>query len=389
MSEKFNQDSQSPTGASDIQYSFYWNYNDQLAADREENERKKKKGIRVYVAVLACVFLLCFAMLAATIIWYQTTGIVPGNSTTGVVAEAVKPSVVLIQTASPYSAGNGTGFFLTTDGYIATNYHVVQGAAQISVTLYSGEVMEATLVGYRAEDDLAVIKIEGRGYTPVVVGNSDYMAVGDVAIAIGNPGGPDGGWTTTQGIISALNRTISVEEASYYSEMTMMQTDAQVNPGNSGGPLCNASGEVIGVITRKMTDFEGIGYAIPINEAMRTLNAIMNGELDGFVSSVSKSRPKVGITGTVIAKGDEFQLGGVTYAAPSAGFIVTEIVQNSGAYGIVQVGDIVCSINGKTVSDLESLQNELYKCYVGQTVSFEVWRKNEKITVEITLGVSQ
>ena len=374
---------------SDDSYSFYWNYNDQLAHDNKEKEKKGKRGVFIYVAVLTAVFLVCFAMLAATIILYrQAPAIQPPQTNIGAVAEAVKPSVVLIRAASENSASDGTGFFLTSDGYIATNYHVVGGAVQIAVTLYNGETLDAVIVGYRAEDDLAVIKIEGNGYTPALIGNSDLLTVGDIAIAIGNPGGADGGWTTTQGIISALNRTISVEETAYFSEMKMLQTDAQVNPGNSGGPLCNASGEVIGIITRKMSDFEGIGYAIPITEAMLTLNAIIDGKLDGFVSAVSKSRPKVGITGSEITKGDKFTLGVKEYTAPVSGFFVVEVAPNTGAYGKVEIGDIVYAVNGVTVTGLEDFKNELYKCYVGQKVSFDIYRRGEKVTIEITLGIS-
>ena len=392
MSEQNNQSKQ-PI-ASDDSYSFYWNYNEQIAHDRCENEKKGKRGIIVYVSILAAVFLVSFAMLAATILIYgqgagNSSSIQPQTSTTGAVAEAVKPSVVLVSAASESSAGNGTGFFLTSDGYIITNYHVVEGATQIRATLYNGKVIEAALVGYRAEDDIAVIKIDGKGYPPVTIGDSNALAVGDVAIAIGNPGGADGGWSTTQGIVSALNRTISIEEPAYFSEMKMIQTDAQVNPGNSGGPLCNASGEVIGIITRKMSEFEGIGYAIPITEAMLTINAIMEDKLDGFVSAVSKSRPKIGISGSEIVEGERFTLGGVEYAAPVSGFFVTQVSTNTGAYGIIKVGDILCSVNGVTVTDLEGFKTELYKCYVGQTVTFDIYRKGQKMTVQITLGVTQ
>ena len=393
MSEQNNQSKQNT--ASDDSYSFYWSYNEQLACDKREKERRGKRGVIIYVIVLAAVFLLSFAMLAATILLYgQGTGtaspsVVQPQTTTGAVAEAVKPSVVLVSAASATSAGNGTGFFLTSDGYVITNYHVIEGATQIRVTLYDGKALDATLIGYRAEDDIAVIKIEGTGYPPVSIGDSNALAVGDVAIAIGNPGGADGGWSTTQGIISALNRTISIEEPAYFSEMKMIQTDAQVNPGNSGGPLCNASGEVIGIITRKMTDFEGIGYAIPITEAMLTINAIMEDKLDGFVSQVSKSRPKIGISGSEIVKGEWFTLGGVEYTAPVSGFFVTEVSANTGAYGVVKVGDILCSVNGVTVTDLEGFKAELYKCYVGQTVAFDLYRKGQKMTVRITLGETQ
>ena len=295
---------------------------------------------------------------------------------------------MLISAISGSSGSNGTGFFLTKDGYIVTNYHVVDGADEIHVTLHDGQELAATLVGYRAEDDLAVIKVDGENYPKVSIGNSDALVVGEVAIAIGNPGGAEGGWTTTQGIISALNRVLSVEESAYFSEMKMLQTDAQVNPGNSGGPLCNASGEVIGIVTRKISGYEGIGYAIPINEAMATINAIIDGKLDGFVSQVSKSRPKIGISVVSIVKGEKFTYEGVYYVAPVDGVFIASVVAGGPAVGALEGGDIIFAINGKSVTSIEELQNVLYQCYIGQKVTFDLYRKNQKMTVEITLGVS-
>lgn len=408
MSEKQNKMTQS-NQASDDFHSFYWNYSDQAEIERQEKAKLQKRRILIYVTALAGVFLVCLALLTATVLRtladnaslpapqdpsqiqtqpQQQQQQPQAKPSTSAIAELVKPSVVLIETVSDLSAGSGTGFFLTSNGYIATNHHVIEGATQIRVTLYDGSVLDAKLIGYRAEDDLAVIKVDGLEHRAAKIGDSDALLSGDVAIAIGNPGGADGGWTTTQGIISATNRTISVEEIAYFSEMKMLQTDAQVNPGNSGGPLCNDMGQVIGIITRKMTDYEGMGYAIPINEAMRTLQAIMDGKLDGFVSSVSKSRPKVGITGSEIKKGEKFTLGAREYTALVSGFFVLEVSRNNGAYGIVEIGDIICGVNGVTVTDFETFKTELYKCYVGQKVSFELYRRNQKMTVEITLGVS-
>ena len=397
MSEKQKQDQQqNPNAASDDSYSFYWNYSNQFANDKAQKKKQGNKGIFIYVTVLTCVFLVCFAMLAATVFLYEQgeTGTTPppspAVSNTVAVSARVKPSVVLVQATSTSAISGGTGFILTADGYIVTNYHIVEGTEQIGVTFFDGKKSNAKLIGYRAEDDIAVLKVEGKGYPAVSIGNSDILLSGDVAIAIGNPGGAEGGWTTTQGIISATNRTISIEETAYFSEMKMLQTDAQVNPGNSGGPLCNASGEVIGIITRKLPNYEGIGYAIPINEAMQTIDAIINGKLDGFVSSVSQSRPKVGITGAAVEKGYKFQLEleGEEYTTPVPGFLVTEVSKNNGAYGIVQIGDLICGVNGKTITDFETFKTELYKCYVGQKVTFDIYRRNQKMTVEITLGVS-
>lgn len=395
--------------ASDQFYSFYWNYNDQLAHSRMEKRKKRRRKVVGFCVTLLGIFLICFATFIASVQWaLQNLDVFPQpqqpqintqpqtppptqpqtRPSTADIAEMVKPSVVLIEGATNTATSLGTGFFLTADGYIATNHHIIESAIQIRVTLYDGTVLDAKLIGYRAEDDLAIIKVAGKNYPPVKIGDSNILKAGDIAIAIGNPSGADGGWSTTQGIISATNRIISVEEAAYFSELKMIQTDAPVNPGNSGGPLCNDAGEVIGIVTRKKTDYEGMGYAIPMNEAMLTLQAIMDGKIDGFVSSVSKSRPKIGVTGVEITKGEKFTLGEDEYTAPVAGFFVIEISPNTGAYGIVEIGDIICGVNGVTVSDFESFKTELYKCYVGQKVTFELYRRNQKMTVEITLGVT-
>jgi S1-C subfamily serine protease len=235
----------------------------------------------------------------------------------------------LISASTGLEGSYGTGFFFQTNGYIATNYHVVKNATNISVHLYDGTVKDAELVGYVETDDIAVLKIEGKNYPAVAFGDSDALTVGEVAIAIGNPGGDDGEWSTTQGIISKCHRVVTVEERKYVADLNIIQMDTPVNPGNSGGPLCNANGEVIGIITRKMTDFEGIGYAIPINEARDTIDAIMEGREDSFTSTVSKVRPKLGILVTDVRKGTQFQVGGRYYTAMQDGVAVSEVYVDS------------------------------------------------------------
>ena len=408
------------TKNSDQVYSFYWNYNDQVGINRKRRDKKKARGVIIYVTVLSVLLLACLAALTLAGLWamqnpdawlersepastqqQQTTPqqTTPQqtrpqqtpqgeNADLAEVIARINPSVVLVEVARTDSSGSGTGFFISSDGYIVTNYHVVENTLQIRITLYDGTQEYAELIGYRAEDDVAVLKISGSGYSPMAIGNSDILLAGDVAIAVGHPGGADDSWSATKGIVSATNRILSVEEDAYFSEMKMIQTDASVNPGNSGGPLCNESGEVIGIITRKRTSYEGMGYAIPITDAMRTVNAILAGELDGFVSTVSKSRPKIGITGTAIVKGEKFTLGSTEYTAPAPGFFVIEVSANTAAYGKFQIGDIICGVNGVKVTDLDSFKNELYKCYVGQNVTFDVYRRGQKITIELTVGVS-
>jgi serine protease Do len=254
--------------------------------------------------------------------------------------------------------------------------------------LNSGYYYNAKVVGFCEAEDLALIKIEGTHFPAAKIGNSLSLKVGEKTVVVGNPGGMDAPFSTMEGIVSALDRKVLVDMGNYGVELSMIQTSAPVSHGNSGGPLFNAKGEVIGIITRKRTTYEGMSYAIPITDAMRTVNAILAGELEGFVSTVSKSRPKIGITGTNIARGERFTLGGREYTAPAPGFFVIEVSANTAAYGKIEIGDILCSVNGVTVTDMDSFKNELYKCYVGQNVTFEIYRRGQKITVQIVIGVS-
>ena len=414
ISKKKNQESWE-CGNCDSGYSFYWNYNDQLAHDRLQKRKKRKRRALIAGVTVLVALLLVTASIGATVLWglknfdFSSVPQVPESSqnqpqqpqqsqqpqpskttlTTAEIAEKLNPTVVFIYAVQEASVSNGTGFFISSDGYIVTNHHVVEDALRIQITLYDGTDLSATMVGYRAEDDIAVLKVEGNNYPTVQIGDSNALKPGDVAVIVGHPSGEDGKWSTTQGVISALNRVLSIEEASYFCEIKMIQTDATANPGNSGGPLCNDRGEVVGIITRKKTDYEGMNYAIPITEAMLTVDAILNGKLDGFVSSVSQSRPKIGVTGVEILKGDVFVVDRVEYTAPVPGFWVSEVAKNSNAYGIIKVGDIICGLNGVTVSDFDTFKAELYKCYVGQEVTVEIYRKNQKMTVQFIIGMVQ
>ena len=375
-------------------YLYRWSYADQVAFDSAAKAKKKRSGVAVYAVIMTAVFSACLLLLVGVLVWYQSDSYVPPVTeldqplTTKEVADLVKPSTVLIYSSSATGTKYGTGFFITANGYIATNYHVIEDGTSYSVELYSGKTLTAELVGGVETDDLAVLKVAGTHYPAVTVGDSSKLAVGDVAIAIGHPSGTDGAWTTTQGIISALNRTVTVEEADYFEEISMIQTDAPVNPGNSGGPLCNQYGEVIGIVTRKMTDYEGIGLALPINSAMETLNAIINGTVDSLDSSVSNVRPKLGISVYDIQKGDVYTIGGSQYTAGHTGIIVADVNKNGCAYGILKPADIIFKLDGVTVSAFTEMQNLLYQYKVGDVITLTVWRDGQAVTLEITLSVS-
>ena len=300
------------------------------------------------------------------------------------VASAVTPSVVVVTTEQIVTdnyfwggqqvlSGAGSGVILTTDGYIVTNYHVVEGAQQITVTLHDDSTYTATVVGSDQQSDIALLKIDATGLTPAVLGNSDSVQVGEVVIAVGNPMGTLGG-TVTDGIVSALNRDISVEG----NEMTLMQTSAAISPGNSGGGLFNTNGELIGIVNAKYSDedAEGLGFAIPVN-AMKTVvqDLLENGYVTG--------RPALGIT--VITVGDVQTA--MQYGVSSLGVYVNSVDEGSGAEAAgMKAGDRIVSIGTQLVESTDDVTNALKAYNVGDVVEVQVDRGRELITLQVTLG---
>ena len=390
--EKINLD---PVEDPQDNYLYRWDYTKQAEADSILADAREKRSLKTYIAILASAFGVCLLLLVGVLVWYQLAGgnrtqgqlplIEEGTSNTAAVSALVTPSTVLIQCGEGY----GTGFFIRENGYIATNYHVVSRSSEITVRTYDGKVKNAVLRGYSAADDLAVLKIDGHGYPAVSIGNSDSIQVGDTVIAIGNPSGVGGAWSTTQGIISSLKRAVAVQASDTDSTVigyaTMMQTDATLNPGNSGGPLCNTRGEVIGVVTRKSMSYEGMGYALPINGAMVVLNALMeNGNLDGVVSPLVSPRPFLGITATNIKKGDQYT---ETLYSPCDAVYVVTVQKNGAANGVLEVGDIILSVDGRTVSDMTVLLNILNQYSIGDRVTLKILRDGQEMNVTVALHV--
>ncbi|NCB04249.1 MAG: trypsin-like serine protease, partial [Clostridia bacterium] len=241
----------------------------------------------------------------------------------------------------------GSGIVLTENGYIVTNNHVVSGGDNITVVLEDGTNYSAYLIGSDAYTDLAVLKIEAKGLTCATLGDSDELRVGEVAVVIGNPTGQLQG-TVTGGLISALNRNIAVEGVT----MTLIQTDAAVNGGNSGGPLLNEYGQVVGIISAKLssTAYEGLGFAIPVNTVKPIVKELVQ---NGYVSG----RPSFGIAGRSISS-----MAARFYGFPQ-GILVdaVESTSDARAQGIAQ-GDIIVSVNGKTITTVDEgclVRNEL------------------------------
>ena len=231
-----------------------------------------------------------------------TSASASGSSlTTEQVADLVSPSVVVITTEqvvysqwswygqSQVESGAGSGVVISSDGYILTCAHVVSGASNITVTIGDTDY-PATVVGEDDTSDVAVLKIDATDLTPATVGNSDSLAVGESVLAVGNPLGELGG-TVTSGIVSALNRSVTIQGTSSTNTMSLIQMDASVSPGNSGGGLFNMNGELIGLVNAKSSssDAEGLGFAIPINDAIKVAQDLLE---NGYVSG----RPYMGIT---------------------------------------------------------------------------------------------
>ncbi len=370
-------------------YLYRWSYEDQVAHDKAKAKKEKRSGGLVFACVMTVSFLLVLGLLVGVLAFRSPSG---NALTTEEVADAVLPATVLVYSANSTTYGYGTGFFVRSDGYIVTNYHVISSASRVSVTLYPSEkVLEASVVGYSSSDDIAVLKVSGSGYPTVQIGDSDAIRVGDTAIAIGNPAGINAPWTTTQGIISSTGRSVTVNGTTSIGEMNMIQTDAPVNPGNSGGPLCNDHAEVIGIVTQKLSDYESIGFAIPINGAMEIVDSIIRtGNADSIHSGITRVRPTIGITGSSIEKGDDFTYMGTEYISPADGVLVVSVSQGSGADGILSPGDIIVGIDEHSISGMDELIELLYNYSGGDQITLTVYQLGEttKTSVKLTLGVA-
>lgn len=277
----------------------------------------------------------------------------------------------------PASASvSGSGFIISEDGYIMTNYHVVEdayeGGYDVTVMLHDGTSYTATIVGFDSDNDIAVLKIDATGLSAVTLGNSDSIAVGETVYAIGNPLG-ELDYTMTSGIVSATDRVITTDES---TSINMFQIDAAVNSGNSGGPLYNSAGQVIGVVTAKYssTGVEGLGFAIPINDAVSVANDIIT---NGYVTG----KPYMGVEiQTVSASAAQ-------YYNMEQGAYVYSITSGSPAETAgLKIGDIITDVDGTTITSKEDLVSAVKSHKAGDTVSMTVSRSGETLYLTITFG---
>gem|GEM_PF-193738 len=271
--------------------------------------------------------------------------------------------------------GAGSGVIIREDGYIATNYHVIQGANKVQVTLHNGNVYPATIIGSDPTNDVAVVKIEETGLKTATIGDSSKVDVGDLAVAIGNPLGQLGGSVTT-GIISALDRTLSVEGTT----LTLLQTDAAINGGNSGGGLFNSKGELIGIVESKASavGVEGLAFALPINSVAEILNNII--ESGGNVSGQTAGTPAVGI---VISDVSEEQ--SQYYGLSEPGVYIAQVTGQNAMQAGFREQDRIVSFNGSKIENSSEFIALVRKCEVGDTVTIVVDRGGQEIEIKTVL----
>ncbi len=304
-------------------------------------------------------------------------GIIINNKPTGPELSAeevynkVLPSTVTVDVDVFYSDGTqedstGTGIIISEDGFVITNSHVVANSKSVSVKVITSDGTEhpAVVVGLDKTTDLAVLKVDGTGFTPAEFGSSDELSIGQWVIAIGNPGGTEFTGSLTRGVISGVDRMVGSYSA---NGMTYIQTDAAINPGNSGGPLVNMYGQVIGINSSKIVAdyYEGMGFAIPSNKAKNILDQLLE---KGYV----QGRVRLGITGQ-----------NVLYGTPQGVTIIAIDEPSSFAGTDAQTGDIITAVGGKTITGLTDLSNEFLKYAPGDTVKVTLYRPSTGTTFDI------
>lgn len=321
-------------------------------------------------------------------------------------AEVVGRSTVTVTVRTESGTGHGSGFIYRADGYIVTNAHVVENAVSVQVLFADGNAMDATVVGVSAENDLAVLKVEAADLPAVTLGRSADLLVGDDVVVIGAPAQVNYAGTATFGKISATKRLVALTDGTNItSKMTLIQTDAVVNNGNSGGPMADMYGHVIGVVVMKIsyysgTFFDGLGFAIPIDGAVPVIEALIrDGHFDG-VSTITEGRTLIGVTGHGGAGGYwykedaegrlvpyETEQAGAHYM-PVSGVYVTEVTGEN-VQGKMQVGDIVTHVNGLAVTDITELIVAINRHYAGETVTLTVRRGEETVAVDVVLFAAE
>ena len=299
----------------------------------------------------------------------------------------VYDSVVVVQNyKNDKSNGIGSGFIYNNDGYIMTNSHVIEGASNIKVMLMSGDAVDATIIGDDEYADIAVIKIDKKYVTKVAtLGSSESINVGDTVFTIGSPISSEYYGTVTRGILSGKNRLVNVTvESSNDWIMNVMQTDAAINPGNSGGPLCNANGDVIGINSMKLvqSQVEGMGFAIPIEDAISYANMIVNGEK---IKRSYLGLRMVNVSSTYNLANEDIKIDSKVIS----GVAIIEILKDGPCNNTgLKKGDVITKIGDYKIKTVAELRYHLYKYKPNDKINIVVNRNGKVMSYKVTLGTS-
>ena len=313
------------------------------------------------------------------------------NSSVEAVAKKAGPSIIGIRTTaavtnffggSTESTGEGSGIIYSQDGYIITNYHVIESAVESSnskvevfLSTDTETAINATVIGYNIASDLAVVKVEKTGLPAIEFADSDKLSVGQYAIAIGNPGGLEFIGSVSSGVISGLNRSVTIGTG---NTMSLIQTDAAINPGNSGGALVDITGKLIGVNSVKLvsTGYEGMGFAIPSN----TVKEIC----DNIIDKQNDPTPYLGIQISQSYTADQL----IALGYP-AGAVVVSVAEGGPAYeSRIQRGDIITEFNGVTINDYTELENAIAQCKPGDSVTIKIFRAGRFYSSHINVAAN-
>lgn len=292
------------------------------------------------------------------------------NSTVGITT-AVTTNIWGFQTTS---AASGSGFIISTDGYILTNYHVIDGADSITVSLFDGTAYDAALIGYDESNDIAVLKVDAQNLSPILWGDSDSLNVGDPVVAIGNPLG-ELTFSLTAGMVSAKDRKVTLSST---VTMNLIQTDCAINSGNSGGALFNMYGEVIGVTNAKYSSsssseasIDNIGFAIPVNTIRPIVESIIE---NGCIVT-----PYIGIS--ILDVSQETQMYGIP-----AGAAIQAVTEGSPAASAgLQAGDVITHINGSSVNS-STLVEQIRGASIGDEITLDIYRQGQTLTIPVLVG---
>ncbi len=426
FAEEREQKQQKPADEHD--YKYRWSYEEQRAHDQKSKTRGKNRGVWAYAIVVTVVFALCFGILVGVLVFDAIDAIVnpseeqpvQGGFTGDVTVvgggdeqtievsalESVRNYTVVITAKTPEGVGTGTGIVLTQDGYIATNYHVIEDAQTVTVKFYNGQAAVAEVIGFSEIDDLAVIKVNAQGLYCARIGKSADVVDSQNVYAVGTPAGEEYAWSVTKGVVSFAQRDVKIydDEGILIKKMKLIQTDTPVNPGNSGGPLVNSDGEVLGIITMKLSgQYENMGFAIPIDGAMVLLNNIIETGEPGE-SPITTKRPLIGIVGVGVEAGkyyisipEESKIQEVSpedaalnpeevFYAPYTGIWVQSTTPGLDAANKLQKDDIIVLADGQELATIYDLMDVINQHNGGDTIELTYYRDGVANIVSITLG---